>query len=78
MAYTLRSTKDNKVTICLLNPFDKPSKIKAKTKLGTFSHLSSSNIIRNLGDPETHSKSQNNPQMHLLKCLHPGNNLKLI
>ena len=49
MANTLSSTKGNKVAIRLLNPFDTPFKIKAKTKLGTFSPLSSSDIIQNLG-----------------------------
>ena len=64
MANTLSSTKGNKVAIRLLNPFDKPFKIKAKTKLGTFSPLSSSDSIQNLGDPENLSKSQNNPQVN--------------
>ena len=64
MANTLSSIKDNKVAIGLLNPFKTPFKIKAKTKLGTFSPLSSSDILQNLDDPETLSKSQNNLQVY--------------
>ncbi len=56
MANSLGTTKQNKVPIRLFNPFEKPFKIKAKTKLGTFNPLSSNDTIEIIEDPDNRSK----------------------